>query len=316
MMAAVSSLPLFPEQASTIGAGVDHLYFFLLSLSAFFATLIFVLVFFFAIKYRRRPGHMKAEQIASSLPLEVLWTFIPLVLMLVVFFWGAGLYFFHARPPANASVVYVVGKQWMWKLQHPEGRREINELHVPVGRPIKLVMTTEDVIHSFYVPAFRIKQDVVPGRYTSEWFEATKPGRYHLFCAQYCGTNHAQMAGWVYVMEPADYENWLSGGASPESMPAAGERLFQQFGCATCHNPRGTGRGPMLEGVFDTKVHLQGGATVTADEAYLRESILNPGAKIVAGYTNIMPTFQGQIGEEGLLQIISYLKTLKRGKQP
>ncbi len=312
----VSSLPLFPERASTIGAEVDHLYFFLVAVTAVFAALIFASVFYLAIRYRRRPANVRAEQIPGSLTLELTWSLVPLGLMMVMFFWGADLYFRLARPPDGAAEIYVVAKQWMWKLQHPEGPREVNELHVPIGRPIRLIMASEDVIHSFYVPAFRIKQDVVPGRYTSEWFQATKAGRYRLFCSQYCGANHAQMTGWVHVMQPADYENWLSGGAPGESMPAAGERLFQRLGCGSCHRPDGTGRGPSLEGVLGKPVLLQGGAKVLADEAYIRESVLHPDAKIVAGYQAVMPTFQGQITEEGLLQIIAYIKSLKRGAQP
>jgi cytochrome c oxidase subunit 2 len=316
MIAMLSDLPFFPERASTFGAGVDHLFFFLLAVTGFFAILVFVLVVYFAIRYRRRSAADRPTQIEGSLPLEILWSVIPLCLMMVMFFWGANLFFRQARAPREATDIYVVGKQWMWKLQHADGHREINELHIPAGRPIRLVMTSEDVIHSFYIPAFRLKQDLVPGRYTSEWFQATKPGRYRLFCAQYCGTNHSRMTGWVYVMEPPDYEKWLGGGATTESMPAAGEKLFQQFGCASCHESQATGRGPSLGGVFGKPVRLQGGATVVADEAYLRESILNPGAKIVSGYANIMPTFQGQIDEEGLLKIVAYIKSLENGKQP
>ncbi len=311
-----AELPLFPVRASTIGASVDQLYFFLLAVAGVFATLIFAAIFYFAIRYRRRPANLRAQQIPGSLPLELIWTLVPLALMMVMFFWGAGLFFHQARPPAGAADIYVIGKQWMWKLQHPEGPREINELHVPLGRPIRLIMASEDVIHSFFIPAFRIKQDVVPGRYTSEWFQATTPGRYHLFCAQYCGTSHAQMNGWVYVMQPADFQAWLSGGATGESMPAAGQRLFERLACNTCHRPEGSGRGPSLEGVFNRPVLLQDGRKVLADEAYLRESILDPQAKIVAGYEAIMPTFQGQISEENLLQIIAYIKSLKRGTQP
>jgi cytochrome c oxidase subunit II len=304
--------PLFPERASTIGVGVDHLYFFLLAVAGFFAILIFSLVFVFAIKYRQRSPSDRAQPIAGSLPLELIWTVIPLGLSMVMFVWGADLYFQHARAPRGATDIYVVGKQWMWKLQHPEGRREINELHVPVGRPVRLILASEDVIHSFYVPAFRIKQDAVPGRYTSEWFEATKPGKYHLFCAQYCGTNHSRMAGWVYVMEPVEYERWLSGGTGSETMAMAGGKLFENLGCANCHHADGSGRGPSLVGVFGKKALLTGGQAAVADEAYIRESILNPGAKVVAGYQPIMPTFQGQVSEEGLLQIIAYIKSLER----
>lgn len=305
-------LPLFPERASTLGAGVDHLYFFLIAVAGFFATLIFVLVFVFAVKYRRRSPSDRARPIPGSLPLELAWSIIPLGLEMVMFFWGASLYFQHARAPAAAEDIYVVGKQWMWKLQHTDGRREINELHVPVGRPFRLILASEDVIHSFYVPAFRIKQDAVPGRYTSEWFQATRPGKYHLFCAEYCGTNHSLMTGWVYVMEPAAYENWLSGGASGESMAVTGGKLFQSLGCISCHHPDGSGRGPSMVGLFGKKVLLEGGRSVVADEAYIRQCILNPNSQRVAGYEPIMPTFQGQISEEGLLQIITYIKSLKQ----
>jgi cytochrome c oxidase subunit 2 len=206
----------------------------------------------------------------------------------------------------------------MWKIQHPEGQREINELHVPVGKPVKLLMTSEDVIHSFFIPAFRVKHDVLPGRYTTLWFEATRPGEYHLFCAEYCGTQHSRMIGRVVAQEPAEYEKWLSGVPSGESMEMAGERLFQQYFCNTCHRPEGGARipqrGPVLDGLFGAKVQLQSGQSVVADEAYLRESILTPAAKVVAGYRPVMPTFQGQISEEGVLQLIAYIKSLQ--KQP
>jgi cytochrome c oxidase subunit 2 len=302
-----AELPILPEGASTISARVDHLYFFLVGVSAFFAILIFTLILVFAIKYRRRSESERARQIEGSIPLEVFWSAVPLALVMVFFFWGAKLYFDHANPPANAATIYVVGKQWMWKIQHPEGNREIDELHVPVGRPFKLVMTSEDVIHSFFIPAFRIKQDVVPGRYQSVWFQATKTGKYHFFCSQYCGTNHAQMTGWVYVMDPVDYQNWLTGvAAAGESMSAAGEKLFHKLGCATCH----VRNCPPLQGLYGRPVPLADGRTVIADDAYLRESILDPTAKIVAGYKPMMPTFRGQVSEEGLLELIAYIKSL------
>jgi cytochrome c oxidase subunit 2 len=233
---------------------------------------------------------------------------------MAMFAWGSSLYFTGITPPGNAMEIHVVGKQWMWKFQHPEGPREINELHVPVGQPIKLTMASEDVIHSFFVPAFRAKMDVVPGRYTTTWFQANRVGSYHLFCAEYCGTTHAGMGGRVVVMTPTDYERWLGGGATGESLVTMGERLFQQLGCLTCHQPDGTGRGPVLIGLFGQQVRLENGKTVVADEAYLRESVLDPTAKIVAGYPPLMPPFQGQISEEGLLQIIAYLRSLGSGK--
>ena len=310
----LSDLPLFPEQASTGAARVDALFMFVMVVSVVFATLIFSLVLYFAVKYRRRSDTEQPRPILGDVRLELLWTVIPLGLTMIMFVWGARLYFTTANPPADAMEVAVVGKQWMWKFQHPEGRREINELHVPVGRPVKLTMASEDVIHSFFVPAFRVKMDVVPGRYTTTWFEATRPGTFHLFCAQYCGTVHAGMGGRVVVLTPTAYEAWLSGGATGESPVAAGERLFQQLGCATCHRADGPGNGPSLVGLFGQTVRLHSGETVLADEAYIRESVLNPTAKIVAGYQPIMPTFQGLISEEGLLQLIAYIRSLGGGK--
>jgi len=230
-----------------------------------------------------------------------------------IFGWGAWLYFSEYRPPAGALEVRVVAKQWMWKLQHPGGKREINELHVPVGQPVQLAMISEDVIHSFYVPAFRIKRDVLPGSYSECWFQATRTGEFHLFCAEYCGTNHSRMTGRVVVMEPAEYETWLSGGTSNEPPALAGKRLFEELRCVTCHMPgQGTMRGPPLDNVFGHDVKLKGGETVTADENYLRESILRPRAKIVEGFQPIMPSFDGQVDEEQLLHLIAYIKSLSR----
>ena len=307
----MSDFPLFPEQASTVAEKVDTLYFFMVGLSVFFAAVIFLAVFFFVVKYRRRSDDERPRPILGDLRLELAWTLIPMVLALGVFAWTTDLYLTISRPPAGAMEIYVVGKQWMWKLQHPEGKREVNELHIPVGQPVRLTMTSEDVIHSFYVPAFRVKMDVLPGRYTSVWFEATKPGAYHLFCAEYCGTEHSSMGGTVFAMEPADFEQWLGGGGSGESMVDAGERLFQERACHTCHRPDSEGRGPVLDGLFGQTVPLQNGGTTIADENYIRESILKPAAKILAGYQPIMPTYEGQLSEEGILQLITYIKSLK-----
>ena len=299
--------PIKPVQASTIAQGVDHLYYFLTAIDLFFTAIIFLTIFYFALRYRRRSQDEQPPQIEGSVPLEMAWTLIPLGLVIIVFLWGTSLYIRNSRPPEAASEIFVVGKQWMWKIQHPEGVAEIDELHVPVNRPIKLTMTSEDVIHDFAVPAFRIKKDVVPGMYTTEWFEATKTGTFHLFCDQYCGTNHALMTGSVIVMEPTEYEQWLSGGIRGQSMAQAGAQLYDQLACITCH---GTGRGPTLNGLFSKTVRLNDGSTVVADEAYLRESILYPSAKIVQGYTPIMPTYKGQVTEEQLLQLIAYIKSL------
>lgn len=299
--------PLRPEQASTIAEGIDHLYYFLTAVDLFFTAVIFLIIFYFAIRYRRLREDEQPPQIETFLPLELAWTIIPAILCAIMFIWSSSLYIQNSRPPEAATEIFVIGKQWMWQLQHPEGRREINELHIPVGKPIKLTMTSEDVIHDFFIPAFRVKKDVVPGMYSFIWFEPTQTGKFHLFCAQYCGTNHAQMTGWIYVMKPTDYEQWLSGGIKATSMGEAGAQLYEQFGCITCH---GTGKGPPLANLYGMPVKLSDGQTVIADQAYLRESILFPSVKIVAGYPAIMPTFKGQVSEEQLLQLIAYIESL------
>jgi len=325
----IKGLPLFPEQASTVAGQVDALYFFLVAVSGFFALLIAVLVVVFAIKYRRRAADAAPGAIHGSTALELTWSLIPFGIAMVMFFWGASVYFTIKYPPDDAIPIWVTGKQWMWKLQHQTGRREINELHVPVGRPVLLTMTSEDVIHSFYIPAFRVKQDVLPGRYTTLWFEATKTGRFHLFCAEYCGTEHSRMIGSIVVMDPAAYQQWLSaspaavaaapgggdgaaaGGGGGESMAAKGEALFTQLGCNACHQAAPGALGPNLAGVFGSQVPLEDGTTVPADVNYLRQSILNPQGQLVKGYQPIMPTFKGQVSEEQLQQIIEYIKSLK-----
>jgi cytochrome c oxidase subunit 2 len=308
-------IPLFPEAASTIAGRVDALYFFLVAVSAFFGLLIAGLIVFFAIKYRRRHADEVGSQVAGGLMLEIGWTVIPFLITLVIFFWGASLFFAMSRPPAETLNIYVVGKQWMWKVQHTDGQREINELHVPVGRAVKLIMTSEDVIHDFSVPAFRVKADVVPGRFSQVWFEPTRPGRYQVFCAEYCGTRHSGMTGAVIVMEPADYQTWLSGGAAEGSLASTGEKLFADLTCNTCHRPDSGGRGPVLEGLFGTPVKLHDGSVVTADESYLRESILTPNTKVTAGFQPVMPAYQGLVSEEGLLALIEYVKSLSTERQ-
>ena len=305
-----SGTPLFPESASTMASRVDSLYFFLLALSIFFSLLIAGLIVFYAVKYRRRAADSVGSEIKGGLVLELTWTVVPLLITMVIFVWGASVFFAMSRPPDETINIYVVGKQWMWKFQHLDGQREINELHVPVGRPVKLIMTSEDVIHDVFVPAFRIKADVVPGRYTHLWFQSTKPGRYRLFCAEYCGTKHSGMIGQVVVMDPSEYQTWLSGGASEGSLASAGAKLFQDLACNTCHRPDAQGRGPVLEGLFGKTVTLQNGETLTVDEAYVRESILQPAAKIASGFQPIMPTFQGLVTEEQLLELIEYVKSL------
>ena len=311
-----SWIPLVPDSASTFSWKVDALYFYLSGVTLFFTLLISAVLIFFVIRYRRRTPYEIPRPIAGSHKLETIWTIIPFIIAMSMFGWGAQVYFQQYKPPANAIEVYVVGKQWMWKLQHATGQREINQLHVPVGRKIKLIMTSEDVIHDFFVPAFRTKMDVVPGKYTTLWFEATTPGTYHLFCAEYCGMNHSGMTGSIIVMEPREFDNWLSGNTGSTTPAAAGQQLFQTLGCASCHGANGEGgRGPTLAGVFGKKTFLQTGDSVTVDEGYVRESILNPQAKLVAGFGPIMPTFQGQISEDQLVQLVAYIKSLPAGGQ-
>jgi cytochrome c oxidase subunit 2 len=304
---------LWPQSASSYSGKVDTLYAFLLLVSAFFTLLIFILILYFGLKYRRRPGVVPVP-VPTNFKLEITWTVIPLLITLVMFTWGAKLMIHMERPPAGAMDINVVAKQWMWKVEHPQGRREINELHIPTGVPIRLLMTSQDVVHSFYVPAFRIKQDVLPGRYTTEWFQGTMTGEYHLFCAEYCGTGHSAMIGKIIVMEPADYQAWLSGTGHDtatilpdEPMRSTGQRLFAQYGCQLCHGQRG----PTMAGLFGRRVQLSDGSSVIADENYLRESILSPSAKLVAGFPPIMPTYQGQLSEEQVMQLIEYIKSLQ-----
>jgi cytochrome c oxidase subunit 2 len=301
---------LFPRQASEMAPQVDALYFFLIAVSAFFTALIFVVIVFFALKYRRKNDNERPPHIHTNYALELAWTVIPLGLTMIMFFWGAKLYIKAQHPPKDATEIYVFGKRWMWHIQHPEGRREINALHVPLGKAIQLSLISQDVIHDFAIPEFRVKQDVRPGWYSHEWFTPTAVGEYHLFCDQYCGAKHAEMIGTVYVMEPHDYQSWLAGAVSDESPRTAGERLFNSYGCITCH----AAYAPTLAGVYGRQVEVTddtGNRTkVLADEAYLRESILYPAAKIVYGYPNRMPSFKGELSEEQLMQLIEYIKSL------
>jgi cytochrome c oxidase subunit II len=312
--------PLMPPRASSVATEMDLLYLFIAAVSAFFVVLVAALVFIFAVKYRRRHPDEVGADIHGSLVLELTWTFIPFVLSMIMFVWGADLFFRLARPPVDAMDIYVVGKQWMWKVQHPSGVREINQMHVPIGRNVRITLGSEDVIHDYSIPAFRVKMDAVPGKLTTLWFNATTPGTYHIFCAEYCGTKHSGMIGEVIAMTPQDYEAWLTAGGAvatgPVASPAdAGRELFANvFGCVACHRDDGTtGLGPVLGGVAGNPVTLTDGRTVVADDNYLRESIMNPSAKIVQGFTSpsIMPPFQGSVSEEQVMQLIAYIKSLK-----
>ena len=285
---------------------VDLLFFFELAVSAFFVMLIAGLVVYFSIKYRRRSDDEIPPYTPPNPMIEAMYFIVPFLIMLVMFFWGGYVYVRAKQPPANAMQINVIGKQWMWKVQHPEGPREINALHIPIGRPIKLEMTSQDVIHDFGIPAFRIKQDVLPGYYSTEWFVATTPGEYHIFCDQYCGDLHSKMIGTVVAMEPAAYQAWLAGTIPNEPPAVSGARLFQSYGCAACHGQRA----PTLAGLYMSKVKLDDGREVIADDDYLRESIVEPAAKLVAGYGPIMPTFRGQLTEEQIFDLIEYIKSL------
>jgi len=309
---------LFPDAASTTAPPVDRLYMFMVCLSLGMTLVIAALVVYFAVKYRRN-NLVDRTQEPTSIRMELSWIALSLPVLLLIFVWGAKVCFFLLRPPENAMPITVVAKQWMWKFQHQGGRREIDALHVPIDQPVKLTMVSQDVIHSFFVPAFRVKQDVLPGRYTSVWFQATKPGEYRLYCAEYCGTNHSRMKGRVIAQTPGDFAVWLSGVSGDDDPPqVTGEKLFEQLQCATCHRPAAgvQARGPSLENVFQQPVTLVGGEQVVADEGYLRESILRPAAKVVVGYEPIMPPFEGQLSEEGVMQLIAYIKSLGAGGNP
>jgi cytochrome c oxidase subunit 2 len=294
---------------------VDALYFFLVGLTAFFSILIATLIVFYAIRFRRRSTDGVGARIEGGLVLELTWSIIPFFIVMFIFAWGARVFFAMSRAPEETLNVYVVGKQWMWKFQHLNGTREINELHVPVGQAVKLIMTSEDVIHDVFVPAFRVKADVLPGRYTHLWFTPTKAGRYHLFCAEYCGTRHSGMIGEVVVMEPSDYETWLATGRAEGSLASAGGKLFQDLACNTCHRPDAQGRGPILQGLFGKTVTLATGERQLVDEAYLRESILSPNEKLTQGFQPVMPAYQGLVTEDGVLQLIEYVKSLQNQPQ-
>ena len=307
----ISWVPLFPEQASSFAWQIDALYFYLIAISVFFIVIIVAAIFIFGIKYREREKFATGAEIHGSIALETFWSIVPFIISMTIFLSGAIVYYNQYRMPEDAMEIYVVGKQWMWKIQHGTGQREINELHIPVGQKIKLTMTTEDVLHDFFVPGFRTKMDVVPGRYTYLWFEPTKPGKYHLFCAEYCGLNHSGMGGYVYVMEQRDFDNWLSGNVSGQTPVQAGQDLFEnKLGCASCHQLNNQGRGPTLTGIYGKDVRLTTGQTVLADDEYIRNSILNPQGQIVENYQPIMPTFKGQVTEEQLVQLVTYIKSL------
>jgi cytochrome c oxidase subunit 2 len=305
----ISGIPLFPAQASSLASEVDNLYFGVLAITAFFALLVAVLVIIFAVKYRDDSGTKVGAPITGSIPLELGWSVLPFIISMGIFVWATIVFFHIVRPPDQTLEIYSTGKRWMWRFQHVDGQSEINELHVPKGQPVKVTFTSEDVLHSLYFPSFRIKADAIPGRYSQIWFTPTQTGEFHLFCAEYCGTNHSGMVGKVVVMEPEDYQAWLSG-VTGQSLAARGGQLYQQLACHSCHLNDGTGRGPSLVGLYGREVEMASGFKLTANDNYIRESILTPQAKMVKGYGAIMPTFQGQVSEEAVMSIIQFIKTL------
>ncbi len=307
--------PLIPEQASSYAGDVDNIYFFLVAMTAVMAFIITVLVIYFAARYHRKNVDEIGSGPHGSVKLEIIWTIIPVFVVMGIFFWGTSVFYTIQKPPEDTIEMWVVGKQWMWKFQQPNGKREINELHVPRGQAVKLTMTSQDVIHSFFVPAFRVKQDILPGRYTTVWFEATKAGEYHLFCAEYCGTNHSKMMGKIIVQEPVEYAEWLvSGGtaqvAASSDPTEAGLEMFNALACNTCHKEGSSGLGPTLNDLYGSEEELADGTMVLADDTYIRESILNPAGQIVKGFQPVMPTYQGQVTEEGLTQLIMYIRSI------
>lgn len=300
-----------PDQASTMAADVDQLYWFIIGVTAFFGILVCVLVVYFAVRYRTDDPLKVGAPITGSIPLELAWSVIPFLISVVIFVWASQVFFDLYRPPDQTLEIYATGKRWMWKFQHLDGKAEINTLHVPVGRPVKVTFTSEDVLHSLYFPSFRTKADAIPGRYSTVWFEATQTGEWHIFCAEYCGTKHSGMIGMVTVMEPSAYQAWLSGNEGGGTLASRGERLFSELACNTCHLSDGSGRGPSLVDKFGAQEQLTNGSIVNVDETYVRESILTPQLKVVAGFQPVMPTFQGLVNEEGVMALIEYVKSLQ-----
>lgn len=306
----IAQFQLFPDQASKTAGQVDTLLILLIVLTGTITLAIAAVTIFFVAKYRKRAAADRTPPRAENLAVEVTWSVVPFVIFLGLFGWGAKIYFYESIDPKNAMEVHVIGKQWMWKLEHLQGKREINQLHVPLGQTVKLMMTSQDVIHSFFMPAFRIKEDVLPGRYTTQWFKATKLGTYPIYCAQYCGTNHALMTGQVVVMTPNDFAAWLKTGRDTVSVAQRGEQLFHSFACSGCHAAQAAVRAPLLEGIYGSQIPLADGRIVHADERYLRDCILIPNTQIVAGFDPVMPSFQGRISEDDLFAIITYLKSI------
>lgn len=310
-------LPLYPEQASTMAPSVDNLYLAWVVLSVLFSLLIVGVTVYLGVRFRRRRVGDVGEADFEAPIVEFLSMAVPFVVAMAMFVWGTKVYIDLRRPPEDALEYFAFGKQWMWKYQHPNGLRQINDLTIPVDTPIQMTLASEDVLHAFFVPAFRVKQDVVPGRYNVVWFEATKVGQYRMMCAEYCGTDHSRMGGTVTVLEKEEYEAWLRGESQPVGSPgSAGEDLFTALACSTCHVGEDTERGPSLHGLYGREVELASGGTVRVDEQYLRESILEPLEKLRSGYQPLMPTFAGQVSEEQVAGLVRYIKGLAPVEAP
>jgi cytochrome c oxidase subunit II len=305
-------LPFWPSTAAVQGIVVNNLYIAELGISGLILLTVIGMMLSFCIRYRRGSNASRANLVQKTWHFEIGWTVGTLVGFLVLFVWGVSIYIWLYQPPPGQIEIFVVGKQWMWKFQHPGGQREIDALHVPVGTTVRLVLASQDVIHSFFIPAFRIKHDVVPGTYETLWFKATETGVYQLECSEYCGTQHAHMRGAVTVMTPAAYARWLTNEGVNRSLAVQGEAVFRKYGCSGCHGANSTVHAPSLVGLYGSLVHLQDGTTVKADERYLRDCILEPRTFTVAGYPPIMPSFSGQIGEDDLLKVIAYIQSLAR----
>ncbi len=308
----LAALQVLPESASSIAPQVDAIFWGLLAISAVMTVGLFVAITIFLIRYRHTSDADRTHTRLSPTYLEVTWTGIPILIFIGLFVWGAGVFARASKPPPDALAIYIVGLQWYWDVKHENGRHEIGDLHVPVGQPIQLIMTATDVIHNYYVPALRIQRNAMPGKYSTQWFTATKPGKYRIFCNEYCGTKHGEMGGFVYAMRPEDYETWLGeqSGTGQESLSQTGAKLFRQFGCSGCHGANSSVHAPSLSGIYGHPVPLEGGTFVTADDQYLHDSILKPSSQIVAGYKNIMPSYEGQMSEQDVIALVAYIKSL------
>ena len=301
----------FTTAASQYAESVDRLFLLLSVISGLIVALVVALLVTFLARYRRDSKAPRGEvPERMSREIEIGWTAATLFLFLFVFWWAASNELAALTPPKDALEIHVVAKQWMWRIQHPSGAREIDELHVPVNTPVRLVMTSQDVIHDLYLPALRLKQDILPDRYTYLWFTANKTGIFHLTCAEFCGTDHSVMAGRLVIVEPQDYAKWTAAQPEGDDLAHQGEALFRSLGCSGCHTPGSSVHAPDLHGIYGRAVHLSDGRTVTADEAYLRDSILLPSKDIVAGFAPIMPSFTGVVGEDDLVKLTAYLKAL------